>query len=204
VGLIVQREGDGKRGCGGRSAPRSVRRVNRPRNSWMWPLSPSASASSRRAERTIAARTSWISVRPSRVSANVASSMSASSAMIRSLHGEGMGEFVHWGALLQKLLSIPKVSHQMKTKAILKVSIRQIKAARALLAWSQEQLAKAVGVSLPTIKRLEAQDGPLGGRSETGDKIRAGLETAGVEFINANGAGEGVRLRKSPSPRKRR
>ena len=92
----------------------------------------------------------------------------------------------------------------MKTKAIPKVSIRQIKAARALLTWSQEQLAKAVGVSLPTIKRLEARDGPLGGRSETGDKIRAGLEAAGVEFIDADGGGEGVRVRKSPTPKKRK
>ena len=36
-----------------------------------------------------------------------------------------------------------------------KVSIRQIKAARALLGWSQETLAKASGVSIPTVKRLE-------------------------------------------------
>jgi predicted transcriptional regulator len=56
--------------------------------------------------------------------------------------------------------------------SILKVSIRQLKAARALLAWSQEQLAAAADVSIPTIKRLEAQDGPLGGRDETGSKIR--------------------------------
>jgi DNA-binding XRE family transcriptional regulator len=78
---------------------------------------------------------------------------------------------------------------------ILKVSIRQIKAARALLAWSQEQLAAAANVSIPTIKRLEAQDGPLGGRSRTRIKIRLALENAGVEFIDENG-GRGVRLRK--------
>ena len=79
-------------------------------------------------------------------------------------------------------------------KSILKVSIRQIKAARALLAWSQEQLASAAEVSIPTIKRLEAQDGPLGGRSETGAKIKQALEKAGVEFIDENGGGPGVRL----------
>ncbi len=82
------------------------------------------------------------------------------------------------------------------SKSILKVSIRQVKAARALLAWSQEQLATEADVSIPTIKRLEAQDGPLGGRSETGDKIRTALEAAGVEFIDENGSGPGVRLRK--------
>ena len=84
----------------------------------------------------------------------------------------------------------------MPAKSILKVSIRQLKAARALLAWSQEQLAAAAYVSIPTIKRLEAEDGPLGGRSETGARIRLALETAGIEFIDENGGGSGVRLRK--------
>ena len=84
----------------------------------------------------------------------------------------------------------------MAIKSILKVSIRQIKAARALLAWSQEQLAEAADVSIPTIKRLEANDGPLGGRSGTGGKIQTALERAGVEFIDENGGGPGVRLRK--------
>jgi transcriptional regulator with XRE-family HTH domain len=84
----------------------------------------------------------------------------------------------------------------MKAKSIRKVSIRQIKAARALLDWSQEQLATAAAVSIPTIKRLEAQEGLLGGRDETGAKISAALEAAGVEFIDENGGGPGVRLRK--------
>jgi transcriptional regulator with XRE-family HTH domain len=92
----------------------------------------------------------------------------------------------------------------MKKTSILKVSIRQIKAARALLAWSQEQLAAAADISIPTIKRLEASDGPLGGRSETGDKIRKTLEVAGVEFINENGGGPGVRLRKVPKEKSRK
>jgi transcriptional regulator with XRE-family HTH domain len=85
----------------------------------------------------------------------------------------------------------------MKAKSIPKVSIRQIKAARALLAWSQEELASAANISIPTIKRLEANDGPLGGRSETGDKIRQALQVGGVEFIDENGGGPGVRLRKA-------
>jgi predicted transcriptional regulator len=84
----------------------------------------------------------------------------------------------------------------MPKKSILKVSIRQIKASRALLAWSQEDLAEAAGVSIPTIKRLEANDGPVGGRIDTGTKIQTALERAGVEFIDENGGGPGVRLRK--------
>jgi hypothetical protein len=46
------------------------------------------------------------------------------------------------------------------------------------------------------LKRLEAHDGALGGRHETGTKIRLALERAGVEFIDENGGGPGVRLRK--------
>jgi predicted transcriptional regulator len=84
----------------------------------------------------------------------------------------------------------------MSVKSTLKVSIRQIKAARALLDWPQEQLASAANVSIPTIKRLEAHDGPLGGRTDTGDKIKAALEKAGIEFIDENGGGPGVRVRK--------
>jgi DNA-binding XRE family transcriptional regulator len=86
----------------------------------------------------------------------------------------------------------------MPKKSILKVSVRQIKAARALLAWSQGELAEAAGVSVPTIKRLEADDGPLGGRLDTGEKIQVALEAAGIEFINENGGGPGARLRKRP------
>jgi transcriptional regulator with XRE-family HTH domain len=92
----------------------------------------------------------------------------------------------------------------MANVSILKVSIRQIKAARALLAWSQEELAAAADVSVPTIKRLEASDGPLGGRSETGEKIRKALQVAGVEFISDNGGGPGVRLRKASKEKSRK
>lgn len=77
--------------------------------------------------------------------------------------------------------------------SILSVSIRQVKAARALLGWSQRDLAENSGVSEPTIKRLEAGDGQLGGRESTVAAIRAALEQAGVAFTN--GDSPGVRLR---------
>jgi predicted transcriptional regulator len=80
--------------------------------------------------------------------------------------------------------------------SILKVSIRQIKAARALLGWSQDDLAKKAGISVPTIKRLEAAEGDIGGRAETGAALVAALEKAGVEFIAENGGGAGVRMKK--------
>jgi hypothetical protein len=80
------------------------------------------------------------------------------------------------------------------------ISVRQMKAARALVAWSQGELSEASGVSEPTIARLESEDGPLGGRAETTKKLLAALEKAGVEFIAENGGGPGVRLRKPQRP----
>lgn len=80
--------------------------------------------------------------------------------------------------------------------SILKVSIRQIKAARALLGWSQSDLAAASSISEPTVKRLEAQDGDLGGRAGTAEAITTALEAAGVAFLSPeDGGGPGVRLR---------
>jgi transcriptional regulator with XRE-family HTH domain len=75
-------------------------------------------------------------------------------------------------------------------------SVRQMKAARALLAWSQADLAGASGVSEPTIARLESEDGAVGGRAETAEKLQVALEKAGVEFIPENGGGAGVRMMK--------
>lgn len=83
------------------------------------------------------------------------------------------------------------------------VTTRQIKAARALLGWSQAILAQRSGVSEPTIARLEFEDGKLGGREGTAAKIRTAIEAAGVEFIEENGGGLGVRLRKRSRLKKR-
>ena len=62
--------------------------------------------------------------------------------------------------------------------------------------------ASAASISLPTIKRLEAVEGPLGGRKTTVEKIRVALERAGIEFIDENGGGAGVRLRKRQRQKK--
>ncbi len=88
--------------------------------------------------------------------------------------------------------------------SIRKVSIRQIKAARALVGWSQTDLAKASGVSEPTLKRLESAYGDLGGRADTIAKIIAALEKANVEFLAegdaSGGGGRGVRLKAGLEP----
>ena len=70
-----------------------------------------------------------------------------------------------------------------------------------MLGWSQADLARKSGVSEPTIARLEAADGDLGGRETTSEKIRKAIEAAGIQFFEENGGGEGVRLR---TPRKRK
>jgi predicted transcriptional regulator len=73
----------------------------------------------------------------------------------------------------------------------------QLRAARALVRMEQTQLAKAAGVSVETIKRLEATAGVVSANAQTVDAICRALEAAGVLFIAANGEGPGVRLRKS-------
>ena len=84
------------------------------------------------------------------------------------------------------------------------LTIRQVKAARALLGWSQADLARHSSVSEPTIARIESADGELGGREDTERKIRLAIEKAGIEFIMENGGGAGVRLRKARQPGKRK
>jgi transcriptional regulator with XRE-family HTH domain len=77
----------------------------------------------------------------------------------------------------------------------------QIRAARALLGWSAEDLCSHSAVSLRTIRRAElAGSTNLTAANELA--IRRALESAGVEFIDENGGGPGVRLRK-PQMKKR-
>src|SRR5256885_9694372 len=83
------------------------------------------------------------------------------------------------------------------------ITIRQIKAARALLGWSQADLARESRISEPTIARLESSEGPLGGRPDTGEKLRTALQNGGIEFLNENDGGPGVRLKKARKKRER-
>jgi transcriptional regulator with XRE-family HTH domain len=69
----------------------------------------------------------------------------------------------------------------------------QCRMARAALELGIRELADAAKVSTNTIVRLERGDEL---RERTVDAIRAALESAGVEFIDENGGGAGVRLRK--------
>ncbi|MGB6540202.1 MAG: helix-turn-helix transcriptional regulator [Xanthobacteraceae bacterium] len=68
----------------------------------------------------------------------------------------------------------------------------QCRAARGLLGWSQQALAKRARVGIVTVHQLEA--GLSQPRNATLEVIRQAFEAAGVEFIDENGGGPGVRL----------
>ena len=77
------------------------------------------------------------------------------------------------------------------------ISNLQIRAARALLGWSQQRLADEAGVSAITVKRLEASDEVFQARFETVMKIKAAVEAAGVVFrTGEDGLIHGVGLRR--------
>jgi hypothetical protein len=93
---------------------------------------------------------------------------------------------------------MPKVQ---ATKARLVLSSELIRAARALLRWEQRDLEAASSVSLPTIKRLESKPGIMAAHPSTLLALKRAFEAAGIEFIDENGGGPGVRLRKRQQKR---
>lgn len=77
------------------------------------------------------------------------------------------------------------------------VTGRQLAAARVLAGLTQGEIAERAGVSIPTLKRMEAADGVVSGIPNNIKAVIAALEAAGIIFIPENGEGPGVRLRKS-------
>ena len=75
------------------------------------------------------------------------------------------------------------------------IEAAQVRAARALIGWSQTELADAAGLPLPIVERFET-GAPDNLPADAVAKMRAALESAGVAFIPKNGGGVGVRLRK--------
>jgi DNA-binding XRE family transcriptional regulator len=74
------------------------------------------------------------------------------------------------------------------------VTSAQVKMARAALDWTVRDLAKAAGLHRNTINNVEV--GRYGGDPNTLQKIEKALVAAGVVFIDENGGGPGVRLRR--------
>lgn len=72
----------------------------------------------------------------------------------------------------------------------------QIRAARALIRWTAKDLARHSAVGVTTIRRAELTEGETSMTTANDLAVRRALEAAGVEFIDKNGGGPGVRLRK--------
>jgi hypothetical protein len=75
------------------------------------------------------------------------------------------------------------------------ITSAQIRAARALLRWSSQQLSEASGIGTATIKRMEVMEGVPSGNVRTLSAIQGALEKAGVEFVGSPVDAPGVRLR---------
>jgi transcriptional regulator with XRE-family HTH domain len=74
------------------------------------------------------------------------------------------------------------------------ITAAQCKGARAMLDLAREDLAERAGVSKRTL--IDFERGARQPQRSTIAAIRTALESAGVEFIEENGGGPGVRLRK--------
>jgi transcriptional regulator with XRE-family HTH domain len=74
----------------------------------------------------------------------------------------------------------------------------QLKMARAAVGWGVRELAKKAGVTANTVTRIE---NGADAKQSTMDRLQHALEAAGIEFIQENGGGPGVRVRKRPQKR---
>ena len=79
------------------------------------------------------------------------------------------------------------------------ITSAQLRAARALLAIDQRELAQRCGLSLPTIQRMEASEGVIRGNVDSLMKLVEALASSGIELIGegaaSSGGGRGVRLK---------
>lgn len=88
--------------------------------------------------------------------------------------------------------SVAEIARLRKVLAM--ITSRQIRAARALLGWSQQQLADKAIISINAVTRLEKGD--VDPRLSTIAAVERALTKAGVELISAGDKGEGVRMSK--------
>ena len=78
--------------------------------------------------------------------------------------------------------------------ALITITSGHLRAARALLGWSQNELSRKSKVALGTIRRMEGFDGPVIARTDTLGQVTSALEKAGIEFLD--GGGPGVKLKR--------
>ena len=72
----------------------------------------------------------------------------------------------------------------------------QLRAGRHLANLSQADIAEATGLSLPTVKRAESER-EVSVSPDAIASIKKAIERAGVIFVEENGEGPGVRLKKA-------
>ncbi len=75
----------------------------------------------------------------------------------------------------------------------------QIRMARHHLRWTAKKLAAKAGVGVSTVQRMESVDGFPQSNAPNLKAVRRALEEAGVEFIDENGGGPGVRASRKNS-----
>ena len=75
------------------------------------------------------------------------------------------------------------------------ITSEQIRAARALIKWSADDLAEAAGVGVATIRRFESVAGVPSGQMRVIELLRNTLQAAGVEFVGTPDDRPGVRLK---------
>jgi transcriptional regulator with XRE-family HTH domain len=88
----------------------------------------------------------------------------------------------------------------MSTENVDNISPDQCRGARAVLDMTQPQLASAAGLGLSTVVDFERSRRPVS--TEAIQAMRKALERAGIEFIDENGGGPGVRVRKHQRAKK--
>src|SRR6516164_8049225 len=100
-----------------------------------------------------------------------------------------------------------RLYHTMPPRSTMKpkpLNSAQIRAARALLRWSAAELAREAALGLATIKRAELADSETSMTMANDLAVRRALEAAGVEFIEEDGGGPGVRLQKRSGEKSRK
>ena len=98
-------------------------------------------------------------------------------------------------------MTVNMKQHRKPAKSMLTPA--QIRAARAMLRWSAEHLAEAASLGIATIRRAELAQGETSMTAANNAAVRRALEEAGLDFIDENGGGAGVRQRTPSATSKR-
>lgn len=88
-----------------------------------------------------------------------------------------------------------ELQRKIRSSNSFEITGAHLRAARALLRWSAQDLAMRSRLGIATVRRAEAQDGRLTVTPANAQALKSALEAGGIVFIPANGGGIGVRLK---------